>query len=55
MHPGSMRRYGPDLIRPVAITSVAGEPSNSVGTLAESCASTEGNSQSLQLDLDTTH
>ena len=44
----------PDPIRPVAITSVAGEPSNSVGTLAESCAGTEGNSQSLQLDLDTT-
>jgi hypothetical protein len=44
----------PDPIHPVAITSVSGEPSNSVGTLAESCAGTEGNSQSLQFDLDTT-
>jgi len=44
-----------DPIHAVPITSVVNEPSNSVGTLAESCAGGEGNSQSVQLDLDTTN
>lgn len=43
----------PDPIHAVPITSVSGEPSNSVGTLTGDCFGTEGNSQSLQLDLDT--
>lgn len=44
-----------DPIRPVAITSVANEPSLSVGTISGDCFGIEGNSQSLQLDLDSSH
>ncbi|HEY1527357.1 MAG TPA: hypothetical protein VGH51_14065 [Candidatus Angelobacter sp.] len=45
----------PDPIHAVAITSVSGEPSTSVPTITGDCFGTEGNSQSLQLDLESSH
>jgi hypothetical protein len=47
-----------DPIHVQPITTVANEPNNSLGTIAGNCGGTpglEGNSQSLQLDLDPTH